>query len=111
MTLNGVSKVHFAPGWRIGYMAFFDPKRTLQAPRDGAERILRSRLCASTPAQYGYLAGLNHDRLWLKERLRTIERRVDLCMNRIEGIEGLSCNKPGGAFYLFPKIDLSLIHI
>ena len=104
VTLNGVSKVHFAPGWRIGYMAFFDPRGTLGAPRDGVERILRSRLCASTPAQYGYLAGLEHDRLWLKERLRVIERKVELCMNRIEGIEGLSCNRPGGAFYLFPEI-------
>ena len=50
------------------------------------------------------MAGLEHDRLWLKERLRVIERKVELCMNRIEGIEGLSCNRPGGAFYLFPKI-------
>ena len=82
VTLNGVSKVHFAPGWRIGYMAFFDPRGSLGAPRDGVERILRSRLCASTPAQYGYLAGLEHDRLWLKERLSTIKRKVELCMNR-----------------------------
>ena len=58
ITLNGVSKVYFAPGWRIGYMAWHDPNNRLRLVRDGVERILRSRLCASTPAQYGYLAGL-----------------------------------------------------
>ena len=105
VTLNGVSKVHFAPGWRIGYMAFHDPMGRLIGPRDGVERILRSRLCASTPAQHGYIAGLNHDRSWLKERLVEIKSRVDLCMERIDGIDGISCQRPGGAFYLFPRID------
>ena len=57
-TLNGVSKVYYAPGWRIGYMALHDPINTMIDVRDGIERILRSRLCASTPAQLGYLAGL-----------------------------------------------------
>ena len=50
LTMNGVSKVYYAPGWRIGYMAIHDPISTLVAVRDGIERILRSRLCASTPA-------------------------------------------------------------
>ena len=39
-------------------MAIHDPKEVLLDVRDGIERLLRSRLCASTPAQLGYLAGL-----------------------------------------------------
>ena len=58
VALNGVSKVFYAPGWRIGYMALHDPLGRLVHVRDGIERLLRSRLCASTPAQLGYLAGL-----------------------------------------------------
>ena len=50
IVLNGVSKVYFAPGWRIGYMAWHDPEDRLSMVRDGVERLLRSRLCASTPA-------------------------------------------------------------
>ncbi|HJM24408.1 MAG TPA: aminotransferase class I/II-fold pyridoxal phosphate-dependent enzyme, partial [Candidatus Thalassarchaeaceae archaeon] len=65
ITLNGVSKVYFAPGWRIGYMAWHDPKGVLTQVRDGVERLLRSRLCASTPAQHGFLAGLVEDAGWL----------------------------------------------
>ena len=61
VTMNGVSKVYYAPGWRIGYMALHDPQSAIASVRDGIERILRSRLCASTPAQLGFLAGLEQD--------------------------------------------------
>ena len=74
--LNGVSKVYYAPGWRIGYMAIHDPKGVLIEIRDGIERTLRSRLCASTPAQYGYLAGLNGNKEWMVEyRTKVDEQR------------------------------------
>ena len=66
VSLNGVSKVYYAPGWRIGYMALHDPSGRLHLVRDGIERMLRARLCASTPAQLGYLAGLDSDRSWME---------------------------------------------
>ena len=55
ITLNGVSKVYYAPGWRIGYMAIHDPRGKLDDVKDGIERMLRSRLCASTPVSYTHL--------------------------------------------------------
>ena len=104
ITLNGVSKVYFAPGWRIGYMAWHDPNNRLRLVRDGVERILRSRLCASTPAQYGYLAGLRESKDWLDKHLKLTEERMNFCLKRIEEIDGLSCESPKGAFYLFVKL-------
>ena len=104
ITLNGVSKVYFAPGWRIGYMAWHDPKNRLRLVRDGVERILRSRLCASTPAQYGYLAGLRESKEWLDKHRKLTEERMNFCLKRIEEIDGLSCESPKGAFYLFVKL-------
>lgn len=104
ITLNGVSKVFFAPGWRIGYMAWHDPNNRLNLVRDGVERILRSRLCASTPAQFGYLAGLNSSKDWLDEHRQLTEERMNYCLKRIDEIDGLSCEGPQGAFYLFVKL-------
>ena len=104
ISLNGVSKVYYAPGWRIGYMAFYDPLDRLNLVRDGIERLLRSRLCASTPAQKGYLSGLTSDRSWMDEYSSKLLERRDYCMSRISSIEGLDAQKPGGAFYLFVKL-------
>jgi aspartate/methionine/tyrosine aminotransferase len=104
LSMNGVSKVYYAPGWRIGYMAIHDPISSLVAVRDGIERILRSRLCASTPAQLGYLAGLEQDRSWMKQYCETVKARRDVCLSRISEIEGLEVQNPEGAFYMFVKL-------
>ena len=104
IVLNGVSKVYFAPGWRIGYMAWHDPRGVLSSVRDGTERLLRSRLCASTPAQHGYLAGLNGNRDWLDSHKENIKQRLDYCVERINSIDGIECQPPGGAFYIFVRI-------
>ncbi len=104
VVLNGVSKVYYAPGWRIGYMAIHDPTSVLGSVRDGIERILRSRLCASTPAQLGFLAGLQQDRSWMKQYSDTVKERRDVCLSRIEEIEGLEVEAPEGAFYMFVRL-------
>ena len=104
VVLNGVSKVYYAPGWRIGYMAIHDPTSVLGSVRDGIERILRSRLCASTPAQLGFLAGLQQDRSWMKQYSDTVKERRDVCLSRIAEIEGLEVETPEGAFYMFVRL-------
>ena len=102
--LNGVSKVYYAPGWRIGYMAIHDPTGRMNLVRDGIERMLRSRLCASTPAQLGYLAGLTSDRTWMNAYRQKVITQRDLCVKRIAAIDGLEVQSPGGAFYMFVKL-------
>jgi len=103
-TLNGVSKNYYAPGWRIGYIAIHDPTGRLSLVRDGIERLLRSRLCASTPAQMGYQAGLQGDRGWMKGYYDKVEKQRDLCLKRISQIDGLEVEAPGGAFYMFVRL-------
>ncbi|HJL97475.1 MAG TPA: aminotransferase class I/II-fold pyridoxal phosphate-dependent enzyme, partial [Candidatus Poseidoniaceae archaeon] len=103
-TFNGVSKVYYAPGWRIGYMAIHDPTNRLLHVRDGIERMLRSRLCASTPAQLGYLAGLESDRSWMQNYSEKVVRQRDICVQRISEIEGLEVQSSGGAFYMFVRL-------
>jgi len=104
ITLNGVSKVYYAPGWRIGYMALHDPSNNLSTIKDALERLLRSRLCASTPAQYGYIAGLQGENAWMDNYLSMIKKHNDVCINKINNINGLSVQEPKGAFYMFVRI-------
>ena len=103
-TLNGVSKVYYAPGWRIGYMALHDPLQRMGTVRDAIERLLRSRLCASTPAQMGYHSGLVESRDWMKAYSEKVIAQRDLCLKRISEIDGLEVEAPGGAFYMFVRL-------
>ena len=85
-------------------MALHDPTNRLGAVRDGIERLLRSRLCASTPAQMGYLAGLQESKDWMQEYTLKVLAKRDLCLQRISEIEGLEVQSPGGAFYMFVRL-------
>ena len=85
-------------------MAIHDPSNVLLDVRDGIERLLRSRLCASTPAQLGYIAGLEGDRSWMEEHSQKVKNRRQLCLDRISKIEGLEVEEPGGAFYMFARL-------
>mgnify|MGYP006166236261 CR=1 FL=1 len=85
-------------------MALHDPTDRLGAVRDGIERLLRARLCASTPAQMGYLAGLEQSKDWMKEYSQKVREQRDLCIQRISKIEGLEVQAPGGAFYMFVRL-------
>ena len=85
-------------------MALHDPTKTLLDVKDAIERLLRSRLCASTPAQMGYLAGLNNDRGWMNEHRRIVAERREIALTRIQSIDGLEVEPTGGAFYMFVRI-------
>ena len=104
ITLNGVSKVYFAPGWRIGWFGLHDPRQRLGSVREALERLLRSRLCASTPAQQGYLAGLTGDRSWMGPYAERVKLQRQRCLDRISNIEGMEVEAPGGAFYMFVRL-------
>ena len=104
ITMNGVSKVYFAPGWRIGWFGLHDPTGRMTLVRDAMERLLRSRLCASTPAQRGFLAGLEGDRGWMGAYIDKVRKQRDRCVERIRGIDGLEVQSPGGAFYMFIRL-------
>ena len=104
ITLNGVSKVYYAPGWRIGYMALHDPSNSFDEVKDAIERLLRSRLCASTPAQMGFLAGLSNNKDWMNEYRQIVMERRQVALSRIESINGLEVQPTGGAFYMFVRL-------
>lgn len=106
VVLNGISKVFLAPGWRCGYMALRDENGVMGDIWDGVKKQARSRLCSNVPSQYGLVKALEdtHDD-YLKELNAKLKKRRDFAYRRINEIDGLSARLPGGAFYMFPKIE------
>jgi len=102
--LNGFSKAHLMTGWRLGYVYFHDREGRLQELRQCVEKEARIRLCANTPVQKAGVAALNGPQDHVREMVGKLKLRRDYAWKRLNEIEGLSCAKPEGAFYVFPKI-------
>ena len=102
--LNGFSKAHLMTGWRLGYIYFCDQKGELQELKQGIEKETRIRLCANTPVQKAGVAALNGPQEHVKAMVQKLKQRRDYAWKRLNEIGGISCAKPEGAFYVFPKI-------
>ncbi|MHA2006786.1 MAG: aminotransferase class I/II-fold pyridoxal phosphate-dependent enzyme [Promethearchaeota archaeon] len=105
--LNGFSKSHLATGWRLGYMYYHDPENKLEALKAGIAKMARARLSASSTAQYAAIEILKNPGTHTKEMVSKLKERRDYSYNRLRKIEGITCVKANGAFYLFPKLDFS----
>jgi len=102
--LNGFSKVYLITGWRLGYMYFYEPNGELQELKKAIEKEQRIRICASTPVQMAGIAALRGPQDHVKDMVEKLRTRRDYAWKRLNEIEGISCAKPEGAFYVFPKI-------
>lgn len=101
---NGFSKAYQMTGWRLGYMFFKGEGTILEELREGVEKQCRIRLCANTPVQKAGAAALDGPQDHIKGVIDKLRQRRDYAYKRLNEIEGVSCTKPEGAFYIFPKI-------
>ncbi len=102
--LNGFSKVHLMSGWRIGYISFNQSKK-LEALRENVPKLARVRIATNLPVQYAALESLKGPQNYLPKFVSDLKRRRDYTIKRLNGMGGLSCSNPKGAFYAFPKIE------
>lgn len=102
--LNGFSKVYLMTGWRLGYMYFHEPNGELQDLKKAIEKEQRIRICASTPAQMAGVTALRGPQDHIPKMVEKLRVRRDYAWKRLNEIDGVSCAKPEGAFYVFPKI-------
>jgi aminotransferase len=97
--IDSFSKTYAMTGWRVGYVA---------APKFIAEKIpkIHEEILCCVPAftQYACVEAIEHGDDAVRAMNREYERRRDVVYNGINRIEGLSCLKPGGAFYMFVNI-------
>lgn len=103
--MNGFSKAHLSTGWRLGYMYFHDPGGKLNSLKQSIEALARTRLCVNVPAQYAAIKTVEEPGDHTRQMVDTLWKRRDYCLKRFQELDGyFSCNKPDGAFYLFPRL-------
>lgn len=107
MTFNGLSKAYRVCGFRGGWMFLTGPKHLAQGYIAGLDILSSMRLCANVPMQHAIQTALGGYQS-LNELLlpggRLLEQR-DRAYELLNQIPGVSCVKPKGAMYLFPKLD------
>lgn len=104
VTLNGLSKNYLAPGFRLGWGVVSGRKNALGKYIEAVNQLLRARLCANHPEQWAIKPALTGDQSHLIEVKEKLTRRRDITVKMLNEIEGISCVKPEGAFYAFPRL-------
>ncbi len=98
--LNGWSKTYAMTGWRLGYSVW--PKPLL----DNARKLaVNSHSCVNAPAQWAGLAALTGPQDAVHMMLAEFDRRRKAVVKGLNGLPGVSCIEPRGAFYAFPNVS------
>ncbi|MGA8842347.1 MAG: aminotransferase class I/II-fold pyridoxal phosphate-dependent enzyme [Nitrososphaeraceae archaeon] len=105
--LNGFSKVYLMSGWRCGYICMNNNCSNLENIKNNVPKLARVRIATNLPVQKAAVAALQGPQDHIPEMVRKLIKRRDLVVKRLNDIEGISCKNPRGAFYAFPKIQLS----
>ena len=98
LTMNGVSKSYAMTGWRIGYAA--GPKDIISAIRKIQSQSTSN---PSSISQAAAVEALNGNQDFIKKRAKSFKERRDYVVKSLNNINGISCLKPNGAFYVFPN--------
>lgn len=106
ITLGGLSKNYLAPGFRIGWGVISGRKEVLDDYLKAVNKLLRARLSASHPVQWAIKTALQGEKTHLIEARNKLIRRRDITVQMLNAIPGISCVKPEGAFYAFPRLQI-----
>ena len=113
LTFNGLSKAYRLAGFRAAWMLMTGPRKHATSYIEGINMLTNMRLCANVPAQHAIQTALG-GRQSIKDLVlpggRLLEQR-DAAVTALEKIKGVSCVRPKGALYVFPKLDPSVYPI
>ncbi|MCB1684811.1 MAG: pyridoxal phosphate-dependent aminotransferase, partial [Pseudomonadales bacterium] len=113
ITLNGLSKTYRVAGFRTGWMVVSGAKHRARDYVEGLDILASMRLCPNVPTQHAIqtaLGGYQSIEEYLHPGGRLYDQRV-WAWERLNEIDGISCVKPAGALYLFPRIDTARFNI
>lgn len=107
ITFNGLSKSYRVAGFRSGWMVISGAKHKAADYIEGIELLASMRLCSNVPGQHAIQTALGgyqsiNDLVAPGGRLC---RQRDFAYKLLTDIPGISCVKPKGAMYLFPRMD------
>ncbi|MCM2680846.1 pyridoxal phosphate-dependent aminotransferase [Echinimonas agarilytica] len=107
VSFNGLSKSYRVAGFRVGWMILSGAKHRAKSYIDALNILASMRLCANVPCQNAVQAALGGYQSINDFVLPTgrLYQQADAAWKALNNIPGVSCVKPKGALYVFPKLD------
>ncbi len=97
--IDGHSKTYAMTGWRLGYGV---------APFEIADKITRltinSNSCTATSTQIAGIEALTGPQTFVTQMVKEFKKRRDVIVDGLNAIDGITCVKPLGSFYVFPNV-------
>ena len=98
LTFQSCSKTYAMTGWRIGYTCGDSAVISAMSKLQG-----QSTSCPNSIAQYAAMEALTGEQSFVADMKKAFHIRRDLIVERLNSMEGVTCDIPGGAFYVFPS--------
>lgn len=100
LVVNGLSKAYAMTGWRLGYAA---------GPAEVMDLVVKFQgqtvMHPSAITQHAAVTALSGPEDFLPPMVKAFDRRRNYIMGRLNNMEGVTCARPGGAFYVFPDMS------
>ncbi|MCY4545496.1 MAG: pyridoxal phosphate-dependent aminotransferase [Gemmatimonadetes bacterium] len=100
LVVNGLSKAYAMTGWRLGYAA---------GPAEVMDLVVKFQgqtvMHPSAITQHAAITALTGPEDFLPPMIRAFDQRRNYIIERLEDMEGVTCARPGGAFYVFPDMS------
>jgi len=107
VTFSGLSKNYLVPGWRIGWGIVSGDPAAVKPYVEAIHKLLRARVCANYPEQFAIRPALEGPQDHLTKVNAKLRARRDLTVEWCNSMPHVSCVKPRGSFYAFPRLDLA----
>ncbi|MAK12679.1 MAG: aspartate aminotransferase [Candidatus Pelagibacter sp.] len=98
--MDGWSKTYAMTGWRLGWSVW--PESLIE---NVTKMAINSYSCVSAANQVAALVALEGSHSFLNDMMNKFEKRRSLIVDGLNSLPGIRCNKPGGAFYVFPNVS------
>ena len=113
MTFSGLSKSYRVAGFRAGWMVVSGARERGSDFIEGLNILASMRLCSNVPSQHAIQTALGgHQSIFeLTAPGGRLHEQRNLAWELLNKIDGVSCTKPKGALYLFPKLDTKRFNV
>ncbi|GAB5505457.1 MAG: pyridoxal phosphate-dependent aminotransferase [Rhizobiaceae bacterium] len=103
--LNGWSKTWAMTGWRMGWSIWPNSAASGHLYDKVRKLAVNCWSCVNAPSQFAGIAAIDGPQDEVEKMMQAFDRRRKTVVEGLNGLEGISCATPKGAFYAFPNIS------